>query len=147
MHQAPLEMEKENVSTLVAPVFTTQNISTLMTPVFAVPSPLSRAALTTSCRTTVDVHQHNQNTEMPIMQPLFFAFIRFNDTCCWNLMEFQTFLSTTPKLPGFYTSFLVRHLTDPELEVKAMFFLVAKEVFKQSQHKQRPVSIFVTAAP
>ena len=50
-------------------------------------------------------------------------------------------------LPGFYTRFLVHHLTDPELEIKAMFLLVAEKVFIQSQQKQRPVSIFVTAAP
>ena len=41
----------------------------------------------------------------------------------------------------------MHYLTDPELEIKKMFYLVAEKVFTQSRHKQRPVNIFVTTAP
>ena len=131
IQQAPLlEVEKKDFAALGSPVFTVQ-------------SSLSHVALTTLRPTMVGVHWYNQNTNNAMF------ILRIHSSQRHMLLEPNGIVNICVDhitLSGFYTRCLVHYLTDPELEIKKMFLLVAKKVFMQSQRKQRPVGIFVTTA-
>ena len=131
IQQAPLlEVEKKNIATLGSPVFTVQ-------------SSLSHVALTTPRPTMVGVHWYNQNTNNAMF------ILRIHSSQRHMLLEPNGIVNICVDhiiLSGFYTRCLVHYLTDPELEIKKMFSLVAEKVLMQSQQKQRPVGIFVTTA-